>query len=142
MSRAFRKRLPQSETPWTTGDQHPNFRDIPGLQFSFRPGEAGYYHVSLTAPDTWNDQAGYGTWFAISLNDKIIARGLYTTGLAGQRVPIHISTIVKIDQGRNVLEAKWSTHGGGQSYIGGLGETTLLMFPLAQIGEISEGESL
>lgn len=142
MAKAFRKALPQSDTPLTTRDQHDNFRDIPGLQFAFRPEEAGYYHISLTAPDTWNDEAGFGAWFSISLNDKIIARGLYTSAMAGQRVPIHLETIIKINRERNVIEAKWCTHGGGQAYIGGLGETTLLMFPLAQVGELSGGESI
>lgn len=138
MGKAFRKTVPQSDTPLTTRDA--NLVSIPNLKLALNLGEMGYYNVSLTVPDTWNDQAGSGASFAISFNNEIIARGFYSTGLAGQRVPVHLDTVVRIDSGKNVIEAKWCTYSGGQAYIGGVGTTILLALLLAQVSEISEGE--
>lgn len=86
--------------------------------------------ITLTVPDTWCDVAGEGAWFAIKAGspgtNNIVARGLYTCGIAGQRVPIVLQALVDItcDQPVEVV-AQWHATGNAPCYIGSASETVL-----------------
>lgn len=52
--------------------------------------------ITLTVLDTWCEKAGDGAWFAIKVNNKIVARGLYSVAMDGQRVPITLQAMVDV----------------------------------------------
>lgn len=82
--------------------------------------------ITLTAPDTWNNKKGCGTWFGIEVNDKIIGKGVYFVAEDSQRVPISIQAVYEVDSNKDFeIKGKWATCKGGKSYIGAYSETTL-----------------
>lgn len=90
--------------------------------------------ITLNVPDTWCDKAGDGAWFAINVNDQIVARGVYYCGIDGQRVPITVQTVIDstINQ-RYVVKAMWCNEHDTQDRkccIGGYSEATLTVLQL------------
>ena len=87
--------------------------------------------ITLTVPDTWSNEAGGGAWFAIlagpkNANKNIVARGLYTCGIGGQRVPIVLQALVDIASDQEVeVVAQWHCIGNSPCYIGSASETVL-----------------
>lgn len=83
--------------------------------------------ITLTVPDTWCDTAGKGAWFAIQIDKKsIVARGLYTCGIKGQRVPIVLQALVDITSDSEVeVVAQWHSIENATCNIGSASETVL-----------------
>lgn len=90
--------------------------------------------ITLNVPDTWCDKAGDGGWFAISVNDEIKTRGVYYSGMDGQRVPITLQTVVDVDDNqRFVIKGMWCNENGTQDrgcHIGEYSETVLTVLVL------------
>lgn len=90
--------------------------------------------ITLNAPDTWCDKAGDGAWFAISVNDKIVGRGVYYCGKDGQRVPITVQAVIgATTEQRFIVKAMWCNENGTENrncYIGEYSETTLTIVQL------------
>lgn len=90
--------------------------------------------ITLNVPDTWCDKAGDGAWFAISVNDQIVARGVYYCGIDGQRVPITVQTVIDAaTDERYIVRAMWCNERGTQDRncsIGEYSETTLTVLQL------------
>jgi hypothetical protein len=87
----------------TTSSSLPVFQNIPGMSFTAEAATGDQFLVTLTVPDTWNDTAGGRGWFAITCNlnnssPTIIARGLFTSAVADQRVPISLQTVFNVSQ--------------------------------------------
>lgn len=111
--------------------------------------------ITLSIPDTWCDRAGDGAWFAIKVNGAIVARGLYSCGINGQRVPMNLQAVIEVDSNKSFeIEAGWCNFDTkGICYIGRLGDTILTTIVNdeldktidvklhALIAEISQGQS-
>lgn len=82
----------------TTNSSYPAFQNIPGMSFAADAAIGDQFLVTLTVPDTWNDTAGGRGWFAITCNSNIIARGLFMSAVADQRVPISLQTVFNVTQ--------------------------------------------
>jgi len=78
----------------STNSLYPTFQNIPGLSIAADAAAGDQFLVTLTVPDTWNNTAGGGGWFAITSNSNIVARGLFTGAVANQRVPISLQMVV------------------------------------------------
>lgn len=96
--------------------------------------------ITLTVPDTWCDQAGDGAWFAIKVNNEIVARGLYTCGMNGQRVPITLQAAVDLTDNEDYqIEGMWCNTNGTNKrpcYIGDFSETVLSVIGFVPMPEI------
>ncbi|WP_455628722.1 hypothetical protein [Parabacteroides chinchillae] len=107
------------------------FQEItPIAPISFKASKGNQLFITLTIGDTWCDKAGDGAWFAIKVNNNIVARGLYTCGMDGQRVPITLQTMVNITSPEEniTVKAMWCNNGGTDNRycsIGGFSEAVL-----------------
>lgn len=111
------------------------FQIIPGIPSIVVEARMGnQLLITLNVPDTWCDKAGDGAWFAISVNDKIVGRGVYYCGKDGQRVPITIQAVVDVTSNlRYSVKAMWCNEAGTEDrncYIGQYSETTLTVLQL------------
>lgn len=105
---------------------YPNFQDIPGMSMKADAAAGDQFLVTLTAPDTWNDTEGGGGWFAIVFNKNIVARGVFTTGAPGQRVPISLQTVVTVAKtGTCQFSAKFCCAFKGSVVVGAFSQTVL-----------------
>lgn len=112
--------------PHATNSLYPTFQNIPGMSFTAGASVGDQFLVTLTAPDTWNDTAGGRGWFAITCNSNIIARGLFTSAVAGQRVPISLQMVFTANQtGTYHFAAQFCCEIHGALNIGGWSETVL-----------------
>jgi hypothetical protein len=115
----------------TTSSVYPTFQNIPGMSFTADAAIGDQFLVTLTAPDTWNDTAGNRSWFAITcsppnLSSSIIALGLFTSAVAGQRVPISLQMVFKANQtGTYHFAAQFCCEIHGMLNIGALSQTVL-----------------
>lgn len=96
-----------------------SFQPVKGLTTNALPLGANPVLITLTVPNTWNSEAGGGTWFAIKAQGKIIARGLYTCAVDGQRMPITLNTVYQANNsGENTnFQVFWCTNGKGTGFI-------------------------
>lgn len=85
--------------------------------------------ITLTIPDTWCDKAGDRAWFAIKVNNSVVAKGLYSCGIDLQRVPISLQTVIEVDSDKSfVIEAAWCNNDNDRvhaCYIGSREDTIL-----------------
>jgi hypothetical protein len=110
----------------STNSVYPTFQNIPGLSLAVDAATGDQFLVTLTAPDTWNDTAGGRGWFAITCNSNIIARGLYTSAVAGQRVPISLQMVYTANPtGTYHFAAQFCSEIHGTVNIGSWSQTVL-----------------
>lgn len=96
------------------------------MSFTANAAAGDQFLVTLTAPDTWNDTAGGRGWFAITCNGNIIAQGLFTSAVAGQRVPISLQMVYTATQtGPHQFAAQFCCENPGVLNIGGWSQTVL-----------------
>jgi hypothetical protein len=115
----------QGQTPHTSS-LYPTFQNIPNLAVPANAANGDDFLVTLTAPDTWNDTAGGGGWFAITCNSSIVARGLFTGAVAGQRVPISLQAVVHAPTtGTYHFAAQFCCQTHGVLTVGAWSETVL-----------------
>ncbi|MEG3842569.1 pentapeptide repeat-containing protein, partial [Microcoleus sp. herbarium14] len=81
--------------------------------------------LTLNVPDTWNNKEGIHSWFAIAVDGKIFAVGLYSSATPGQRVPLSVSSVKKFTKGTYSVTAQWKTDQGGELAIGPYGTAIL-----------------
>ena len=117
-----------SGTSPTTTSLYPSFQNIPGLSVTVNAAAGDQFLVTLTMPDTWNDTAGGGGWFAITCNSNsnIIARGLFSSATAGQRVPISLQMVLVANQtGAYQFAAQFCSYNHGTVYVGSWSQSVL-----------------
>lgn len=112
--------------PHTTNSPYSNFQNIPGMSVTAEAATGDQFLVTLTVPDTWNDTAGGRGWFAITCNSNIIARGLFTSAVADQRVPISLQAVVTATPGGTYQFAgQFCSEIHGVVHIGGWSQSWL-----------------
>ena len=114
--------------PHTTNSSYSNFQNIPGMSVTAEAATGDQFLVTLTVPDTWNDTAGGRGWFAITCNSNsnIIARGLFTSAVADQRVPISLQAVVTATPGGTYhFAAQFCSEIHGVVHIGGWSQSWL-----------------
>ena len=115
----------------TTTNNYPAFQGIPGMSCTAEAAAGDQFLVTLTVPDTWNDTAGGRGWFAITHNSSVIAQGLFTSAVAGQRVPISLQAVFPANvTGSYQFEAKFCREGLGTLNIGGWSQIILTVLRL------------
>jgi hypothetical protein len=112
--------------PHTTNSSYSNFQNIPGMSFTADAAAGDQFLVTLTVPDTWNDTAGGRGWFAITCNNNIIARGLFSSAVADQRVPISLQAVFTATQTATYhFAAQFCSEIHGVVHIGGWSQSWL-----------------
>ena len=112
----------------STSSLYPNFQNIPGLSIAADAAIGDEFLVTLTVPDTWNTTAGGGGWFAITCNSNIIARGLFTSAVANQRVPISLQMVVTATTtGTYHFAAQFCCEAHGVLYLGAWSQAVLTL---------------
>ena len=81
--------------------------------------------LTLNVPDTWNSKAGDFNSFALVVDDRVVADGVYQSAIDNQRVPIAISTVKELSAGNHAIAAKWKTKEGSDLWIGATGTAIL-----------------
>lgn len=123
MSQILVARHPARES--TTTKNFPDFQDLEGMSIPLDLPSATQALLFLNIPDSWNDTAQKGTWFAIAVDEVIIARGIYTVASPAQRIPIHLVAANSLDPGQHLIQAKWCRTDGGTSFVGSWSESLL-----------------
>lgn len=107
------------------------FRPIYGEPLKLQLPHSTNILVIFSAPDLWNEMAGKITELYIEMDNKIqIARGAFSSAIAGQRVPFSLSNVVlEVAAGNHEFNVLWKPS-GGKSFLGANGTTVLALIPI------------
>lgn len=115
-----------------TNSDTANWAYIDELTLVFDETSGGLYLVTLTIPDTWNDNDMCGAEFRLVLgvsggDATELAVGYYYSALAGQRVPFSLACLAEVfpTRGGVWVAAEWAAREGGTAYIGAKGLSSL-----------------
>ena len=112
-----------------TDSQYPSYEDINYLSsIEVNPDQEKDYLIILNAPDTWNSVGSVGVRFAIDIDGKVVADGVYTNTSAGtQSLPITIVTVQRLSAGTHMIKGQWCVQDGGAGFLGGIAKTNLIV---------------
>jgi hypothetical protein len=121
------------------------WQDIKDLTLVFGETNGGTYLVTLTVPDTWNDQVSAtglscGARFRLILRqsgtEQELAQGAYTVAMAGQRVPFSLvcRAQLPVSRANPAIVAQWQAVKGGTAWIGKNG-----LCALSAVGQAAAG---
>lgn len=128
--------LHQGKSSTTTSNTYVNIPDFEQLHIDLSTDAE--LLLTLNVPDTWNNKEGIFSWFAIAVDEQIVAKGVYNGATPGQRLPITVSTVQKLTKGTHTVTAKWQTDNGGELAIGAFGTAFLSASLVSTSAEITK----
>ncbi len=87
----------------------------------------GAWLLILNVPETWNDTLLAETRFSLRVDGQEVVQGVYSTAVAGQRMPISLITVEQLAAGSHTIEAYWkNATADATSSIGAVGTLSLI----------------